>query len=293
MPTVTGPDFICIGMPKAGTGWLFDQLQHHADFWIPAVKEIHYLDREVPKLSNAKRQFARFKKSQRRSRKRKSTRRPFDGRDDAFLSELTALADQPMDIARYAHVFRLKGDLLSGDITPAYSALEAETIAEIGRQLPDVRIVFLVRDPVARAWSQICMAHRAERFDVGLLKSETGFREYLQSWKHIKGLSFPAKIINRWKENAPNVKFRHFFFDDIPTQPEVVRRDIIEFLGGDPEKPSGEIPANLNRKSKAAKLDLPDSAKAVLVEHFADELRQCANQLGGHAVKWAQNYGVA
>jgi hypothetical protein len=34
-----GPDFLCVGVPKAGTGWLFDQLNAHPDFWMPPVKE--------------------------------------------------------------------------------------------------------------------------------------------------------------------------------------------------------------------------------------------------------------
>ena len=44
MSLPVGPDFICIGMQKAGTGWAYDQLQYHPDFWMPPVKEIHYLD---------------------------------------------------------------------------------------------------------------------------------------------------------------------------------------------------------------------------------------------------------
>ena len=40
-----GPDFICIGAQKAGTRWLFDQLAFHPGFWMPPVKELHYLNR--------------------------------------------------------------------------------------------------------------------------------------------------------------------------------------------------------------------------------------------------------
>src|SRR5206468_12793023 len=58
----SGPDFICIGMPKAGTGWLSDQLQFHPDFWMPPVKSLHYLDLDVPEITAARRQLARFAK---------------------------------------------------------------------------------------------------------------------------------------------------------------------------------------------------------------------------------------
>src|SRR4029078_219812 len=39
-----GPDFLCVGAQKAGTSWLYRQLEPHPDFWMPPVKELHYLD---------------------------------------------------------------------------------------------------------------------------------------------------------------------------------------------------------------------------------------------------------
>src|SRR5689334_16087334 len=38
------PDFLCIGAQKAGTSWLYQQLEPHPDFWMPPVKELHYFD---------------------------------------------------------------------------------------------------------------------------------------------------------------------------------------------------------------------------------------------------------
>jgi hypothetical protein len=38
------PDFICIGMQKAGTTWLAANLGRHPSAWIPSIKEIHYFD---------------------------------------------------------------------------------------------------------------------------------------------------------------------------------------------------------------------------------------------------------
>src|SRR5215471_4218872 len=38
------PDFLCVGAQKAGTSWLYQQLEPHPDFWMPPLKELHYLD---------------------------------------------------------------------------------------------------------------------------------------------------------------------------------------------------------------------------------------------------------
>ena len=39
----TGPEFLCIGMQKAATRWLYDQLRSHIDVWMPPIKEFHFL----------------------------------------------------------------------------------------------------------------------------------------------------------------------------------------------------------------------------------------------------------
>ncbi len=39
-----GLDFLGIGAQRAGTRWLYDQSQHHPDFWMPPIKELHYFD---------------------------------------------------------------------------------------------------------------------------------------------------------------------------------------------------------------------------------------------------------
>src|SRR5437762_8195064 len=59
---VIGPDFICIGMPKAGTAWLHDQLRHHPDFWMPPVKEVNYLLGDPRSMKNTIRQLGRVRK---------------------------------------------------------------------------------------------------------------------------------------------------------------------------------------------------------------------------------------
>ena len=39
------PDFLGIGANRGGSSWLYRVLAHHADVWLPPVKEIHHFDR--------------------------------------------------------------------------------------------------------------------------------------------------------------------------------------------------------------------------------------------------------
>ena len=54
---VAGPDFICVGMPKAGTGWLFDQLRYHPDFCVPEPVKRYLVDLFTDELRECTRLF--------------------------------------------------------------------------------------------------------------------------------------------------------------------------------------------------------------------------------------------
>src|SRR2546423_4071056 len=69
------PDFLCIGAQKAGTSWLYHQLNSHPDFWMPPVKELRYFD-SLSKVN------------------RRNSPRCKDERDRWFLEKLDQLSSQ-------------------------------------------------------------------------------------------------------------------------------------------------------------------------------------------------------
>ncbi len=136
------PDFLCVGAQKAGTSWLYRQLEPHPDFWMPPVKELHYLD------------------NLNRTRRFHAPRRG-DERDASFLEDMNNLGARfYLDLDSYGRLFCHKGPLLSGDISPAYSTLTDEIIERVVNYFPNLKVIFLARDPVERAWSQLSMGVR-------------------------------------------------------------------------------------------------------------------------------------
>jgi hypothetical protein len=300
---VDGPDFICIGMPKAGTAWLYDQLQFHADFWMPPVKEMHYLTKDYSNMGNYSRRLERARpaeKSARRERKLAERnllprRRSQNDRDTRFLEEAMELAGKPRDFDGYAALFRYKDGLLSGDITPAYAQLSPETIERIAARFPDTKIIFMVRDPVAREWSHLCMTHRSKKrnaFDLSQFETADRFRELLTNSTKLETRNKPTEVLALWRKHAPKMPFRHYLFDELVEDADKLRRDMITYIGGDPDKPSAVLSADYNRKSSASKLPLTDVCKDVLVDFFKDELKACAEAFGAHAKQWPVRYGL-
>jgi hypothetical protein len=67
----------------------------------------------------------------------------------------------------YESHFLLNG--ISGEITPAYSILPDQAVQAISDYLPDSKIIFIVRNPLDRVWSQIRMMRSA--WDLAEMKS--------------------------------------------------------------------------------------------------------------------------
>jgi hypothetical protein len=294
---IDGPDFICIGMPRSGTGWLFDQVQFHPEFWMPPTKEFDYL-KPGPQL-RLKNVMTRLERAQRRARGNKrrgfikwGNRRAGDDRDVAFLEEASQGVGKPMEIANYRALFRFKGDLKSGDVSPSYVALTEDLIKRIAEELPDTKIMLMVRDPVARASSQISMAYRLGKFDETIVRDVDEFRSFLQTGRTTNARAFPTQIVARWKEHAPKINFRWFLFDDVEEKPDEARRTILTHLGADPDKGGEQMAPEVNRKADTKKLTLSDDAKKILVEHFADEIIACGELFNGPARNWRTRYGL-
>lgn len=277
-----GPDFICIGAQKAGTGWLYDQLRSHPDFWMPPLKELHYFDR----AGRSAREM-RGTSGDRIELARKGAR---DDRDIYFLDMLERLRAEPqVNLAGYAVLFSAKGMLVSGDITPGYSGLENALIKQITDRLRGARIIFFARDPVERAWSQLSMWVRHGVILRSDVATDT-IVEQLQR-REITSRSYPSQIVAHWRQFVPNELFRVFFFDDLQGNPVKMRADVIKHLGGDPAKPSGRLAPGYNPKAVKEKLLLSAALREKIAEFFREELKACAAQLGGPASTWPARYG--
>ncbi len=275
------PDFLCVGMEKAATSWLYDQLRTHPDFWMPPVKELRYLHKPASPMDDVVRMLAHRRESGRRT----------NGTDSIFLEEAGGLAGHPRDLDRYGALFRFKGKRISGDISPSYWRLKPPDIAKLAARFSNLRALLMVRDPVERAWSHISMRHRSGAFDSAIAEQPASFAAWFAR-SSVKRASFASRVPQRWAESAPGIPFRYFFFDDVVATPKKVRAEIIGFLGGNPRKEKRKLSAGYNRKAGLAKLPLTSPIEAVLVEQLADEIRDCARVFGGPAEQWPERYGL-
>ena len=268
------PDFLCIGVHKGGTTWLYQQLDSHPDFWMPPLKELHYLD-----------QLSRVQRS--------SSPRCRDDRDRRFLENINSLSAKPgLDLEHYARLFEPKGTLLSGDISPNYSTLNNEVIRRVVGYFPNLKVICLARDPVERLWSHLSMEvhyHQIEAFDATDIDEIN--RQLLRRGLLLR--SYPSTIVARWKRHVSPERFRIYFFDDLQRNPTELRRCIVDFLGADPGKADNGVAADYNNWATMGKLPLSDKVRSHLAQFFKKELKTCAARLGGAARNWPARYGFS
>jgi sulfotransferase family protein len=268
------PDFLCVGAQKAGTSWLFHQLTLHSDFWMPPMKELHYFD-----------SLGRVK--------RNKPPRCKDERDQWFLARLAELSALPyIDLQIYSELFAAKKTLLSGDITPGYSTLNDELIERIIGYFPNLKVIFLARDPVDRAWSQLSMDVRDQNIAPFDSTNADEVLRYLLS-PGVFFRSHPSKIVRRWRRYVHPDCFRVHFFDDLKVNPAGLRRSILSFLGANPDKPSGPLKPDYNGQAGKEKLPWTDKVRSRVAQFFEEELKACATELGGPAKRWPSRYGFS
>jgi hypothetical protein len=299
----TGPDFLCVGQQKAGTGWLYDQLQAHPGAWVPPIKELNFFYGK-PFRKKYLDWLAAYEKETApvwRHPVWKLKRALLGGSVEAngpgrMLSEKHPELDARFwklyrqgsrhpepGIDWYRSLFPSQSGLVSGDITPGYSRLSPEAIAEIKQAFPGIKAVLLIRDPVSRAKSGISMSIRKGRLKAGDQNDPEKIRKYLERPSR-QERAYPSKIWENWRDGLGSNNTRYWFFEDIRDNAGETRNGIFEFLGLD--NGVDNLSADFNRKSKRKKSVFSDEVTSTIRNFYADEIDRCAKVFGSHAENW-------
>lgn len=276
-----GPGFLGIGAQKAATTWLDRCLRRHPSLWLPPIKELHYFDdpgarrpvlgrgwagrrlrRELPARLRADARFLDW------GGLRWDARYFFGRRDDEWY--LSLFPGDPASVA--------------GEITPDYSVLDAAAVARVHRLLPEVKLIFLMRDPIDRSWSQIRMdvARDGRRVRevppdelIGLARSD-----------RIARRSDYVRTLRNWGSHYAQERFFIAFLEDIRARPEDVLADLFGFLGVDPAAEVGSAFVRRRVHARRGEDPVPPALELELARLHVDGLRALEARFGGHARGW-------
>lgn len=269
------PDFLGIGAQKCGTTWLHRNLSAQPAIWMPRWKEVHYFNRihrDVPGWVDVLRPVAGAKM---RAAMRSAVS---EGLGNELRGELRFWLAR-RDIDWYRSLFPESFDGLVGEITPAYSTLEDEQVAEVEALKPDLKIFFLMRNPVERAWSAAVMGMQQEwssptGLDIDDLRAVTGKRAMRLRGDYIRTLDI-------WSSHFPSDQIFVGFLEDVSFRPSEFLAATCEFLGVE----AVDVPPTGKEHARSGS-NMPLEIARFLAEDNHELLERLSSTFGWPASEW-------
>ena len=278
------PEFICIGAQRTGTTWLYSMLREHPEFSLLPVKEIHYFDRSrsypspntlaETKLLNRLLKFRYIK--------------------NGAQVVLRSLKSQNLDLANWwiQYYFRDFSDAwylklyetqtgITGDITPSYSILTQDDVARMHNLVPQAKLVFLMRNPIERAWSHY---RYNEKIGTGsiVLNDLDAFKAFVDSPAQELRSNY-LRTIDLYLNFFDSSQFLLGFYDAITDQPAALLSEILKHIGAKDTMKHGNI---CQVKNNSREIEIPDSYRKYLEDKYCNDLEELANRYAGYASKW-------
>ena len=251
------PDVLCIGAQRSGTTWLHGALQAIPQVWACGIKEFHQFDWDGSDPT-----IGEFRQRQALALLAAYADRTTAGadREQAVRMALRQAFPPVHSWENYAALFAAAPpDRLACDFTPSYATLGEKDVANIVRMMPDIKVIFLIRDPVTRAVSGgLHQLHWA------------GIERPTESQLH-EACAAPANVLRTdylrtldiWQRHLPEGQLLVLFHDDIALDPAGVVASTCGFLGIAAPTSSGSAgSADIPRNAGPANLAWPELARA-------------------------------
>jgi hypothetical protein len=123
-------------------------------------------------------------------------------------------------------------DKVNGDITPAYAILPPDTIKEVHDNFPHLKLFYIMRNPIDRAWSHAMMEVRRAKMDPNEV-SDQWLIDHFNSEGSLKRGDYLTCIKN-WLDKYPAEQLLVLRYDDISKSPIEFLRTVCKFVGLDP-----------------------------------------------------------
>jgi hypothetical protein len=236
------PDFFCVGAPRAATTWLQKRLGRHPDVFIPRVKELHFFDEPMEV---------------------DPPHRPVEPVPNRIFFDMNS----PSHWRWYSLHYLRAGTRVKGDVTPEYSIISRERIALVAARMPELKLIYMLRNPVERAWSDAC---RPFMFKPSrLLRRPETMEEIKREVMHPMMLKHGdyRTVMENWESVFDRSRILYLFFEDVAESPRRQLVRVCRHLGLDPEGLPDERD-DRTKENVAPRFQMPSDIRAVLVERY-------------------------
>lgn len=283
----TLPTFLGIGATRAGTTWLYQNLSSHQNVWMPPEKELHFFDRSTKYPSPDKLAVTSPISRILKQRRPKGIRLILESLEKADWKRARWLIHRYLgfyDTEWYCNLFvQGKKHKQRGEITLAYSILDANDIKIIQEINPEIKIIFFIRNPIYQAWSNVKNNYKQNKTQLKDLAASN-------SDEIISYLQAPGNLLRRDYERTIDAYLKYFdskqilvcFYDAILASPERLMKDITEFLEIDYFKP------DTSRVNQSLNAEIPAKVIKFLLESCGPTIANLSKKFDSYATLWNQ-----
>ena len=291
----SAPFFVGIGAQKGGTTWLGKYFTSHSQVGFSPIKELHYFDGKYRRDLSPRHRLNKDERAFRWHVERlgkmieKAGELPTPSEFEKIRCRSLRL-EMMFDENRYVDYFDyLRGDGIAtvGEITPAYAMLRANGFEAIKRLFPDAKVLFSLRDPMARFWSQLRM-HETRRGKTefsaeAMLDAAIEDPQYTLRTDYGRTLTELYKVFD--KEAVSVLFFEHLMNPDSHSD-ELGR--VNDFLG------ISHQPSSLEKRVNASKqIPIDPDIQTAIVRKFAPVYETIFESFGDRVPDvWRENYAL-
>ncbi len=195
--------------------------------------------------------------------------------------------DRPHDKSAIADYLSRFADVaaIAGEITPSYAALPSSVVQEIHACNPQLRLIYLIRNPIDRAWSSALMALQRAQMTIDEA-SDAWFSDHFHSAASLKRGDYQA-CLQTWRTIFPNEQLLILRFEQIITEPELLLNRCFQHLGVAPVDPEQLRQQGCHEPVFTGPGHrLRSTLKPVLWALYQERIRQLAQYLGMDLSAW-------
>ena len=185
---VSVPSFVVAGTQKAATTWLYECFNEHPEVHVPTIKELHYFC--DPDVCGKSRRALGF---------------------DWYQQQFACNDNQ-----------KVRGEL---SIDYMYYPEIPSLLAKLN---PELKVLFVLRDPIDRAYSAYWMSRRNH-------VNYPPFAEFLNEESDFVARGFYHRQIERYRACFPDEQIFIRIYEDIAADPGAFLSEVFEFLNVDPQ----------------------------------------------------------
>ena len=282
-PTHRPPDFIGIGAQKSATTWLWTQLHRSPSVAMPPIKELHYFDRQLPASpfpsANA---LTRLSDNTWKNQICDALRHAVESDDKSRIRQLMHYYFADWNDAWYCELFGLTPPhQITGEITPRYAICDDKSVQHMAAIAPHAKLIFCIRNPIDRFWSQCLMKYRFGTLAPGAPAAMAFFNTL-----NGKPRGHYSETLLRFSKWFDPKQILIVFYDAIAHYPQQTLDEIHDFL----DIPRHEHPdsCKLSVNNATNDEDMSSELRARVAASYRHELHCLHDTFGGHTSSWLE-----